>query len=111
MNIQAEKIKLVQTILNLESETVIKQIKAVLENNTTDFWDEMPDEIKASVMRGIKQADKGEFKNHDEVMKKLASKCSGRSRTVVKKSNAGGFSDVLFLQYTLQDAGGSLAAV
>ncbi len=34
------------------------------------LWDEMPDEIQQSVERGIKQADKGELKSHDVVMKK-----------------------------------------
>ncbi len=70
MNLQVEKIKLAQTILGLDSEIILKHLKAVLNSYQTDLWDELPDEVKQSALRGIKQADNGEYKSHDEVMKK-----------------------------------------
>ncbi len=70
MNVHVEKIKLAQTILGIDSEVILKHLKAVLNSYETDLWDELPDEIKASALRGMKQADRGEYKTHDEVMKK-----------------------------------------
>jgi hypothetical protein len=70
MNIQAEKIKLVQTILNIDNENILKHVKAVLNSYETDLWDELPDEVKASVKRARTQLKNGEGKSHKEVMKK-----------------------------------------
>ena len=70
MNIQAEKLKLVQTILNIDNENILKHVKAVLNSYETDLWDELPDEVKASALRGMKQLKNGQFKSHAEVMKK-----------------------------------------
>ena len=70
MNIQAEKIKLVQTILNIDNENILKHVKAVLNSYETDLWDELPDEVKASVKTARKQLKNGEGKPHKEVMKK-----------------------------------------
>lgn len=70
MNIQAEKIEFVKTILSIDNKHILKQLKAVLEGYETDLWDELPDEVKASALRGMKQAENGKYKTHDEVMKK-----------------------------------------
>lgn len=70
MNVQAEKIVLTKAILDIDSKVVLKHVKAVLSSYKTDLWDEMPDEIKASVKKGIKESEKGLGKPHEEVMKK-----------------------------------------
>ena len=38
----------------------------------TDFWDELPDHVKDSVDRGLKQSAAGETISHEEVMKKFS---------------------------------------
>ena len=35
-----------------------------------DFWDDLPDAIKADIDVAIKQADAGELYSHEEVMEK-----------------------------------------
>jgi predicted transcriptional regulator len=52
-----------------KKKTVLAVVKTFAEDET-DLWDEMPDEIKASVKRGLKESEKGLGKPHEEVMKK-----------------------------------------
>ncbi|CAN5364161.1 hypothetical protein BH10BAC1_BH10BAC1_03030 [soil metagenome] len=70
MNVAVTKVELVKQLLNSNNTALINHIKALFETQDLDLWDEMPDDIKQSVERGLKQADKGELKSHSEVMKK-----------------------------------------
>jgi hypothetical protein len=70
MNIAVTKVELAKQLLTTNNTSLINQIKALFETQDVDLWDEMPDEIKQSVERAIKQADNEELKSHDEVMKK-----------------------------------------
>jgi len=70
MNIQAQKIELAKQLLDVNSEVVLKQIKAFLNAYKTDLWDELSDEQKASVHRAKAQLANGEGVPHKEVMKK-----------------------------------------
>jgi predicted transcriptional regulator len=46
-------------------------VHAMLEVDAeADWWDTMPDEVKADIELAIKQADKGEVLTHEEVKKK-----------------------------------------
>ena len=51
MNLEAEKLKLVKMILDIDSETTINKLKAFIghETDNTDFWDELHDDLKAKV--------------------------------------------------------------
>jgi predicted transcriptional regulator len=51
-----------------KKKAVLTVVKTLVEDEEADFWDELPDEVKASALRGIKQANKGQFKSHEEVM-------------------------------------------
>lgn len=70
MNIATTKLELTKQLLNTTDEGIINHIKAVFETRTEDWWDTLPDEIKASVERGLKQSERGETKSQAEVMKK-----------------------------------------
>jgi mRNA-degrading endonuclease toxin of MazEF toxin-antitoxin module len=70
MNIQAQKIELTKQLLEINSEVVLKQIKALLTAHKTDLWDELSDEQKASVKRAKTQLANGEGVAHKDVMKK-----------------------------------------
>lgn len=72
MNIEAEKLKLVQMILNINSETTIDKIKSLLKNDAeVDFWDELHDDVKAGVEEAIKELDEGGGIPHSEAIKML----------------------------------------
>lgn len=70
MNIQAEKIELVQMLLQTNSEKLIEKVKALLKSEQKDWWDEIDEEVKAAVEEGIAQLNRGEGIPHEEVMKK-----------------------------------------
>ena len=72
MNIQAEKIAITKALLNINSEAILKHVKAILNSYDIDLWDELSDEQKSSVKRARNQLAHGEGKSHKEVMKKYA---------------------------------------
>jgi len=78
MNIQAEKISLIQRLIQVEDEALLLAIKNLLEfglerqgTPSTDFWDELTEKQKAQVQASIHQLDDGEGIPHDKVMEEL----------------------------------------
>jgi predicted transcriptional regulator len=50
---------------------VVKMMHAMLEVDAdNDWWDAMPDHIKANVEASIKEADKGNTTPHEEIQKR-----------------------------------------
>lgn len=72
MNIQAEKIELVKRLLDTDDESVIQEVKNVFASHEKDFWNDLPEYVKAGIERSRKQAEQGLLTPHDEVMKKYA---------------------------------------
>lgn len=54
-----------------KKKAVLTVVKTFAEDEV-DIWDEMPDEIKAEVDKGLKELDAGKGIAHDKVMKKYA---------------------------------------
>ena len=71
MNLQAEKLELVQAILDIEDISLVKEVKALLKKQDHDWFDDLSREQQESVMRGIAQADRGEGIPHEEAVKRL----------------------------------------
>jgi hypothetical protein len=72
MNLQAEKINILQTILNSNDEGLIMDVKAFLSDRKTDWFDELGDEQRKDVLEGLAEADRGETVSHSEVVKLFA---------------------------------------
>ncbi len=72
MDLQAQKIALAKRLLDTDDEAVLLQIKEVFESNEKDFWNDLPEHVKAGIERGRKQAAEGKLIPHDAVMKKYA---------------------------------------
>lgn len=49
--------------------TVLEVVKTFAEDES-DLWDEMPEEVRRSVKKGLKESEKGLGRPHEEVMKK-----------------------------------------
>jgi len=63
--------KEVKKYIDTADEKVVKMVHAMLEVDAdADWWDAMPEEVKADVEIAIRQADKGDVLPHDEVKKK-----------------------------------------
>lgn len=69
MNIEAEKLGLIQWLSQLTDEAVIKRIMAI-RGEKSDWWDAIGVEERAEIVEGIKEADNGELTSHEEVMSK-----------------------------------------
>ncbi len=69
MDIKEEKIALAKRVLDTDNESILKNLKAVLDGLDVDWWDDLTYEAKASIERGLKESDRGELFMHDEVMK------------------------------------------
>jgi predicted transcriptional regulator len=69
MNIQAEKLDILQTIIGINDESLIMDVKAFLSDRKADWFDELTDDQQKDVLEGIAQADGGEIVPHDEVVK------------------------------------------
>ena len=72
MNLDSIKLDLAKKIIDTEDKGIINHIKAVFETHPEDNWFEsLPDDVKASVEQGILEADRGEGTPHEEVMKRV----------------------------------------
>jgi predicted transcriptional regulator len=71
MNLDSEKLKIINWIANLSDESIIYKIKLLREQEkNTDWWDEISEAEKASINRGLEDAKAGKVVPHEEVRKK-----------------------------------------
>ena len=70
MNLSATKIELAKKLLDTTDKNLIKHLKAIFTAHSDNWFEELPDSIKKSVERGLKQAKNGETIPHEVVMKK-----------------------------------------
>jgi predicted transcriptional regulator len=58
----------VKKYIDTADDKVVKMVHAMLEvDSDADWWDEMPDNVRADVEEAIRQADHGEVMTHEEV--------------------------------------------
>jgi hypothetical protein len=61
----------VKKYIDNADESSLRRVQAILEiDQQSDFWDALPEYVKADVEEAIKQSERGEGKAHDKVMKK-----------------------------------------
>jgi len=72
MNIQARKLELVQLILNTDRPNLLEKVSRILkQEKESDWWDELPISVQQAIEVGSKEADRGETRPHEEVMKEV----------------------------------------
>jgi len=69
MDLQAEKLNILQTIMNTNDEGLIMDVKALLFDRKADWFDELNKEQRKDVLEGLAEADRGETIPHSEVVK------------------------------------------
>lgn len=72
MNLQTEKLNILQTILNTNDESLIMDIKTLVGNSNTDWFKHLNPLAQQDVLEGLAQADNGEMVAHSDVVKSLA---------------------------------------
>ncbi|MDR2815407.1 MAG: hypothetical protein LBB62_01720 [Proteiniphilum sp.] len=69
MGLDAIKLELIEWLIGLEDEDMISYLKAVKESETrhNDYWNDLTDELKAGIERGLKDIDERKTVSHEEV--------------------------------------------
>lgn len=70
MDIQVEKLHLIEWLARLNNTTVLKQFIALKKEQEKDWWDQISAEEKSEIEEGLAQANRGEVVTHKEVMAK-----------------------------------------
>lgn len=70
MNIAATKIELAKRLLNTDDKEIINYIKAIFETREENWFENLPESIRDSVNRGLKQSENNEVISHSEAKKK-----------------------------------------
>ncbi len=69
MDLQAEKLSILQTIVNSNDDGLIMDVKAFLSSRKIDWFDELGEEQQKDVLEGLAEADRGETVAHSEAVK------------------------------------------
>lgn len=67
-NLQQRKLSIIEQLARTSNKKVIEKVEVILKED--DFWNELPEEAKESINRGLDDLKKGKKKPHHEVMKK-----------------------------------------
>jgi len=71
MDLQAEKLNLVQAILDIEDIGLIKKVKKILKKADYDWFDDLTEEQQQDVIIGLEELDRGEGIPHEEAIARL----------------------------------------
>jgi hypothetical protein len=71
MNIQTEKLNLIEWISQLNDTSVIKKLKGIREDysKSTDWWETLKKEELESINRGLKDFEEGRVHSHETARK------------------------------------------
>lgn len=68
MDIQAEKLQLIEWLAKLNNANVLKRFIDLKNEQEKDWWDQLSKEEKKEIEEGLAQADRGEVISHKQVM-------------------------------------------
>jgi hypothetical protein len=74
MNIQAEKLNVLQHIINSDDVNLIKDIKSLINNKDMDWFDGLSKNQQNDVTEGLNQLDSGNFFSHEEAKNRFGYK-------------------------------------
>ena len=72
MDIKTSKIELVKIILNIDNDKFIKKVTDFINNEKSDFWNELTKSEQAEIKKGIVQLNKGKRTSYEEVLKRIS---------------------------------------
>ena len=65
-NIQERKLELIQWLSVVEDVSLLDKLSELKEESTRDWWDNIPEVERDSVVTGLEDADSGRLKPHSE---------------------------------------------
>ena len=69
-NIETKKLALIQWLTSLNDVSMIDKILELKQKETKDWWNEISNEEKESIEKGLSDAVSGKLKPHSEIRKK-----------------------------------------
>ena len=70
LNVEKEKLKIIKWVTGLKDNTAIERLKILREKpKKTDWWDEITDEERAAIDKGLEDIKAGRIKPHREAKK------------------------------------------
>jgi hypothetical protein len=72
MGLAADKLELIEWLKNLDDNDIISYLKIVKNSkeSDSDWWDDLTDDQKQAIQRGLDDIDKGRITPHNEVKRK-----------------------------------------
>lgn len=67
--LQDKKIELIQWLSTLEDKAIIEKLLKLRDQEAEDWWNSISEEEKASIKKGIEDAEKGNLNPHSTVKK------------------------------------------
>jgi|21_taG_2_1085346.scaffolds.fasta_scaffold16271_2 hypothetical protein len=74
MDLQAEKLSLLEWLAGLNDPKTLKEFITLKKSKEVDWWDEMSEDERAAIDEGLAQLDRGEGIPHEQVMKEVREK-------------------------------------
>lgn len=71
MDLQTTKLKLLKTIMEIESLEFIEKVAAFVNSEQKDFWDELSLSEQLDIKKGIADLDAGKRVSYEEILKKV----------------------------------------
>jgi predicted transcriptional regulator len=74
MNVHLEKLGLIEWLAQLQDTSVLEKVKAIRTEHSSisDWWDEVPQDHKDAISRGLKDVEEGNVHSHEEAKKLYA---------------------------------------
>ena len=69
-NIESKQLALIQWLTSLNDVSMIDKILELKQKETKDWWNEISDEEKETIEKGLSDAESGNLKPHSEIRKK-----------------------------------------
>lgn len=70
MDIQTTKLDLIQWLIQLNDERILRQVEAI-QSQAPDFWDELSESQKQEIKKGFDELDAGLEHDYSDVMDKF----------------------------------------
>ena len=71
MNLDRTKLEIMKLLLMITDENALLRIKKVLEDEYSDWWDDLTAEEQREIQIGLDQADQGQLTDLDSVMRRF----------------------------------------
>jgi len=75
MDVQSEKLHIIEQLIQLQDVSLIQRVKDLLNGpDNVDFWEELSEEDQRIINEGLHQLDSDEFVSHESIQKEVKSR-------------------------------------